>query len=105
MKNEKKFQRTIEDFTCEHCGYEVTGDGFTNHCPKCLWSKHVDINPGDRLNSCGGLMEPIAIEQKHGDNYIVQQCRVCGFKKRNRQNKNDDTESIIRLSAQIYQQN
>ena len=26
----------------------MKGNGYTNHCPKCLWSKHVDINPGDR---------------------------------------------------------
>jgi Zn finger protein HypA/HybF involved in hydrogenase expression len=48
------FKRTIEDFTCEHCGEQVTGNGFTNHCPQCLWSKHVDIDPGDRLALCGG---------------------------------------------------
>ncbi|MFN2146641.1 MAG: RNHCP domain-containing protein, partial [Anaerolineales bacterium] len=36
-----KFQRRIEYFICEHCGAEVSGVGFTNHCPVCLWSKHV----------------------------------------------------------------
>lgn len=97
----KKFQRQIENFICENCGYHAQGDGYTNHCPQCLWSKHVDINPGDRLNSCIGLMEPIAIEQKHGDSYIVQRCLVCGFKKRNKQQKNDNIEAIIKLSAQI----
>ncbi|MFA6992594.1 MAG: RNHCP domain-containing protein, partial [Candidatus Gracilibacteria bacterium] len=40
----KRFSRTIEDFVCEKCGAKVKGDGYTNHCPKCLWSKHVDIN-------------------------------------------------------------
>ena len=58
----KRFNRRIEDFTCEHCGTEVHGNGYTNHCPNCLWSKHVDINPGDRAADCGGLMEPIAVE-------------------------------------------
>ena len=95
----KKFQRNKENFICENCGWQILGDGYTNHCPRCLWSKHVDINPGDRLNDCGGLMEPIALEQKHGDNYIVQQCITCGFVKRNKQNKNDNLETIIRLSA------
>lgn len=23
---------------CEHCSAEVLGTGYTNHCPKCLWS-------------------------------------------------------------------
>ena len=60
----KRFSRRTEDFTCEHCGTKVKGNGYTNHCPQCLYSKHVDINPGDRLSDCGGLMEPIDIEQK-----------------------------------------
>ena len=58
----KKFQKRVEDFCCENCGTEVTGNGYTNHCPKCLYSKHVDINPGDRLNSCGSMMKPTNIE-------------------------------------------
>ena len=33
------FTKKIEDFTCDHCGYNVKGKGYTNHCPKCLWSK------------------------------------------------------------------
>ena len=97
--SDKKFQRKIENFTCENCERLIEGDGYTNHCPRCLWSKHVDINPGDRLNGCGGLMEPIALEQKHGDNYIIQQCQLCGFKKRNKTNKEDNLEIIIGLSA------
>lgn len=41
-KKPKNFTRVIEDFICENCGTEVKGNGYTNHCPKCLWSKHVD---------------------------------------------------------------
>jgi len=78
----KKFQRTIEDFTCGHCGTEVTGNGYTNHCPQCLYSRHVDINPGDRSETCGGLMEPTGLEQK-GDNWnILHKCRKCGIERR-----------------------
>lgn len=51
---EKKFQRQIEDFVCEKCGKEVKGDGYTDHCPRCLRSKHVDVNPGDRRSKCNG---------------------------------------------------
>ena len=51
-----RFTRVVEDFTCGQCGAAVTGDGYTNHCPLCLWSRHVDINPGDRAAECGGLM-------------------------------------------------
>lgn len=73
----KKFQRTIEDFICENCGEEVKGSGYTNHCPDCLWSKHVDINPGDRGNSCQGLMEPVDAYFKSQQWYLEQKCQKC----------------------------
>ena len=63
----KKFQRTKEDFTCEKCGLVVKGSGYTNHCSRCLWSKHVDVNPGDRQTTCQGFMEPVGVELK-GEN-------------------------------------
>lgn len=53
----KKFQRTTENFVCEKCGFIVEGNGYTNHCPNCIWSKHVDIHPGDRASLCGGTYE------------------------------------------------
>lgn len=95
----KKFQRTKEDFTCEKCGLSVVGSGYTNHCPKCLWSKHVDINPGDRLAQCQGLMEPIGIETKGGKYVIIHRCTSCGFERKNKASENDDTDAIIQLSS------
>ncbi|MBX4198566.1 RNHCP domain-containing protein [Candidatus Parcubacteria bacterium] len=78
-----KFIRNIEDFTCEHCGAEVKGTGYTNHCPKCLWSKHVDIHPGDRAAKCGGMMKPVDFE-RGGDEYVLtHKCLICGYEKRN----------------------
>jgi Zn finger protein HypA/HybF involved in hydrogenase expression len=74
---QRKFQRTIEDFVCENCGEEVKGTGYTNHCPACLWSKHVDINPGDRENSCQGLMKPIDAYFKSQEWYLNQECQKC----------------------------
>jgi hypothetical protein len=44
----RNFQRCKEDFRCGHCGHLERGDGYTNHCTACLWSAHVDIQPGDR---------------------------------------------------------
>ena len=94
----KTFQRTREDFKCEHCGVGVKGNGYTNHCPRCLWSKHVDINPGDRAEECGGLMEPIDIELKEGKYVIVHRCQKCGFIRRNKVCDTDDFDSVIALS-------
>lgn len=62
----KKFKRTKEDFIGESCGFKVRGDGYTNHCPNCLWGKHVDVNPGDRQSDCRGMMEPVGVEMKKG---------------------------------------
>ena len=62
----KLFQKTVEDFICEHCGNKVAGDGYTNHCPNCLWSKHVDVNPGDRAAICGGMMKAVKVETEKG---------------------------------------
>ena len=95
----KKFQRTKEDFTCEKCGFVVKGSGYTNHCPHCLWSKHVDINPGDRQETCHGLMEPMSVELKGGEYTILHRCIVCGFEKRNKTAKDDDFDVIVQLST------
>ncbi len=94
----KTFQRTKEDFVCEHCGAEVKGNGYTNHCPHCLYSKHVDINPGDRAENCGGLMEPIDLELKDGRYILVHRCQKCGFVRRNKICEQDNFESVLALS-------
>lgn len=46
----KKFFVRDESFICEHCHKKVEKLGYTSrdHCPYCLYSKHVDITPGDR---------------------------------------------------------
>ena len=79
MGNIKFFKKVVEDFVCENCGEEIKGDGFTNHCPKCFYSKHVDIFPGDRLESCLGLMEPVEILKGKRDEFIIiHKCKKCG---------------------------
>ena len=91
----KKFQRKIEDFVCEKCKTKNIGDGFTNHCFKCLWSKHVDINPGDRAETCCGMMEPVKIDLEKGKYLINHLCLKCGYKKRKGVEKDDDFDAII----------
>jgi len=90
----KNFSKKIEDFTCEVCGAKVKGDGYTDHCPNCLWSKHVDINPGDRASDCGGLMEPIGLDKKHGEWKILYRCTKCGYKHLNKTSPNDKADLI-----------
>ena len=94
-----KFQRRVEDFTCEHCGARVKGTGYTNHCPKCLWSKHVDVKPGDRLESCGGMMKPTAIEGTTPNYRIVHNCEKCGSTRKVDASSNDDPDALVSLAA------
>lgn len=95
----KNFIKTEEDFVCEHCGYKVTGTGYTNHCPKCLYSRHVDNLPGDRANHCGGLMAPVGVELKSGEYDIIHKCLRCGMRKINQSAPEDDFEQIIKLTT------
>ena len=99
----KKFLMKDENFKCENCGNEVFKLNYTarDHCPYCLYSKHVDINPGDRLNNCQGLLEPIDIE-KFKDTYkIIYKCEKCGQIHKNIIANDDDFEKIISLTKKI----
>jgi hypothetical protein len=93
-----KFTRKIENFVCENCGAKVQGNGYTNHCPKCLWSKHVDINPGDRAHACGGVMKPVAVEINRGAYILIQKCQKCGLRKKNKTAAEDNFEALLKLS-------
>jgi rubrerythrin len=93
----KKFTRTIEDFVCQHCGAKVKGTGYTNHCPNCLYSKHVDVNPGDRTEICSGMMKPMAVEIKSGNYILVHQCQKCGLRKKNKTAPEDNFENILKI--------
>jgi ribosomal protein L37AE/L43A len=100
QKMEPKFQRRIEDFICGNCGNEVKGSGYTNHCPVCLWSQHVDINPGDRAEDCRGLMKPIAVEMKKGKYRLLHRCEECKSERWNGAAKEDSFEIILQISAE-----
>ncbi|MCR4917494.1 MAG: RNHCP domain-containing protein [Alphaproteobacteria bacterium] len=95
----KKFTKTVENFTCTHCGAAVFGNGYTNHCPHCLWSKHVDDNPGDRAAKCGGMMRPVSIERDGERFIIIHKCEKCGKTIRQHSASDDDMDAIIELSA------
>lgn len=94
-------KRTIEDFTCELCGELVKGNGYTNHCPACLWSKHVDNVPGDRLVECGGMMKPVGVEVNRGEiDRIIHKCQKCGFERPAPVLTGDDRDLLIKISIQ-----
>lgn len=93
----KQFQRTIENFTCENCGTQVVGNGYTNHCPNCLCSKDVDINPGDRMSTCGGIMMPLSVEVKNKNYVILHKCKKCGKERKNKTAPNDNFDAILKI--------
>jgi len=86
-------------FVCEHCGCTVSGNApgtrHRNHCPRCLWSRHVDLGTGDRRCGCRGDMEPIAIAtRKDGEWALVHRCTKCGYIRTNRI-AGDDNELLL----------
>ncbi len=97
----KNFLMRDEAFICENCHKEVKALNYTarDHCPFCLYSKHVDINPGDRANTCHGLLKPIGIE-KFKDTYkIIYKCEKCNKLHKNITAKDDNMDLIIELST------
>lgn len=91
-----------EEFICENCGKKVSKLGYTcrDHCPYCLYAKHVDINPGDRLEKCHGMLEPIGIENNSKKGYvIIYKCKKCGQIRKNIVAKDDNMNLVIKLSA------
>ena len=94
------FKKTKEDFICQKCGEKVLGNGFTNHCPNCLYSKHVDIDPGDRKEDCGGLMEPIEIIKNGKEYKIKHRCLKCGFERLNKTQKEDNFDTLTQIQAE-----
>lgn len=100
----KSFVKNKEDFTCENCGAFIIGNGYTNHCCKCFYSKHVDINPGDRLAQCGGLMSPISVQGSTNNVTITHKCQLCGFTRNNKLQEEDSNDDLILLIRKINSQ-
>jgi hypothetical protein len=96
-----QFVRRREDFDCAICGRHVVGTGYTNHCPGCVWSRHVDDAPGDRLAECRGMMRPIGAVLEHGEIFVVQRCEDCGHTRRNRTASEDDMDVIRSLLGNV----
>ena len=96
----KQFTRNDESFICENCKSKINKLNYTSrdHCPNCLYSKHVDIFPGDRQNPCQGLLKPIDIEKFKDTFKIVYECEKCKEKHKNIIAKDDNMETIIELS-------
>ena len=92
-----------DSFTCKVCGRLVTpegaGSGHRNHCPNCLFSLHLDEEPGDRSSDCGGRMEPVAVwVRKGGEWAIVHRCTRCGTLRSNRTAADDNPMKLMSIA-------
>jgi hypothetical protein len=94
-----------ESFRCRQCGLDVSmqamGTAHRNHCPNCLWSRHLDDDaPGDRDADCGSSMEPIAISVRgDGEWVIVHRCLGCYELHLNRIAGDDNPLLLLRLAV------
>ena len=97
----KRFTMIDEKFKCMNCGMEVDTLNYTarDHCPRCLYSRHVDVMPGDRQNKCMGLMMPIGIEKYKNTYKIIYKCLSCGEVHKNIMAQDDDYDMIVELSV------
>jgi DNA-directed RNA polymerase subunit RPC12/RpoP len=102
-------QGTNTAFECVQCGAEIPpldNGSYRNHCPHCLYSLHVDINPGDRASDCGGLLEPVGVDYNSKKGWVIlHQCQRCGEVRRNKaaldDSVSDDFDLIVSLSKKV----
>lgn len=90
-------------FTCKNCGRTVVptgaGSDHRNHCPYCLHSLHLDIEPGDREADCGSIMEPVSVwVRKNGEWAIIHRCRRCGDLSSNRVAADDNPAKLMSIA-------
>lgn len=77
----------------------VFGTRHRNHCPFCLWSRHVDQQPGDRASGCRAAMEPIGIDVRNdGEWAIIHRCTGCNTLRTNRIAGDDQELSLLQLA-------
>ena len=106
-------------FQCRHCRQHVlvhpffSGVQHRNHCPYCLWSRHLDLfQAGDRLSACKGNMRPLGLTAKRtrskyaaadqGELMLVHRCEECGKLSANRLAADDDAELVLRVYVESF---
>ncbi len=87
----------------------VCGVHNRNHCPYCLWSRHLDLYAaGDRLSACKAPMRPLGLTMKPGHNkyapgggemMLVHLCVDCGRVSLNRIAADDDAQTLMEIFA------
>lgn len=118
LEKKREKERTMEkrrgEFRCLHCREFVSiggqiGTEHRNHCPLCLWSKHVDLEKsGDRKAECGAPMEPLGLtfkqegldkwgKPKQGELMLIHCCYGDGRISINRIAADDNPQTILNI--------
>lgn len=94
------FVKNDNEFICINCKEKVEKLNYTSrdHCNHCLYSVHVDIFPGDRLNDCKGILKPInvVVDSKKGKQ-IVYRCTKCSEEIKNIVAADDNQDEIYKI--------
>lgn len=107
-----KQEHNAGGFRCAHCKIWVVINDFIgtsnrNHCNVCLWSKHVDVQKGDRKADCHGGMQPVGLTFKHeglgrqGELMLIHHCMGCGKISINRIARDDDNSLILNIFSSV----
>lgn len=101
-------------FKCVQCHQYVScaplasGVQNRNHCPACLWSRHLDwLEAGDRLSGCRAAMEPVGLttkrsknkyaRQRDGELMLIHRCTGCTAIVINRISADDSAAAILEI--------
>lgn len=112
-------RRLDRDFTCIHCRNFVSthpilsGVNHRNHCPYCLYSRHLDlVEAGDRLSACKAGMRPVGLAVKKprkkyasaggGELLLIHLCEDCGKVSLNRMAADDDPELVFAVYLRSF---
>ena len=105
---ERLFTKKDDEFVCQNCGYNVPKLKYTSrdHCPKCLCSLHIDINPGDRANDCKGLLVPHSCTPSAKKGYVITyKCTKCGKFHNTKSADDDSKEALFTVMNGSYNEN
>lgn len=101
----RQFEKNDKSFICVWCGRFVPELKYSSrdHCTNCLASLHVDINPGDRMNTCGGILFPQDVTVSGKKGYIIQyKCSKCGKLHNNKSAEDDNYSTILKVMNKTY---
>lgn len=92
-----------ESFCCENCKEEISKHpswSARNHCPHCLYSKHLDKDfPWDRASECHSIMKPVWKDYHKNKGWmVIHQCQKCSKKIPNKLAEDDNVEVFNKIN-------